>query len=87
MRFEDVQVSAEHFYALGRDCQTGGYYLAIPVANRLVNYDEYYSITPAQFDAFRHDPPAASEFADRCRRRELDELLIFKPGSDRGAPF
>ena len=29
------------------------------------------------------EPRAAREFVERCRKRELDEALILKPGNDR----
>lgn len=50
----------------------------------MVDYDEYYQIDRATYDLHLTNSTAALEFVKRCRNRELDELLIFKPGIDRG---
>ena len=49
-----------------------------------VTYGEYYEIDKATFDRFLADPESAVPFADKCRRREMDHLLINKPGASRG---
>lgn len=84
-RFTNIHVSRAHFYALGRDEQTGERYLSIPVSNRLVDYEEYYRLDPAEFDTFMTDEGAAQAFAEVCRARGNDERLILKPGTDRGS--
>lgn len=83
-RFADTSVSREGRYSLGRDRESGDPYLSIPVANRAVTYEEYYRLTPEQHERFTDDPPAARAFADECRQRRHDALLILAPGSDRG---
>lgn len=84
MRFEDSYFSRELRYALGVETDSGRCYLAIPVSNGSVDYEEYYELTDAQYRALLADPDAAARFADSCRRREQDALLIQQPGSNRG---
>ncbi|WP_339533385.1 hypothetical protein [Pseudomonas mucidolens] len=50
----------------------------------MADYEEYYEIDLATFDLFKCDPYAALLFIMRCRKRELDELLIVQPGTNRG---
>ena len=83
-RFLDVQVSREGRYALGRDTVTGAWFLSIPVANNMVDYEEYYRLDGDEYDRFRADPDAALAFADACRAHIYDDRLILKPGTDRG---
>ncbi|CAJ1509557.1 hypothetical protein MU0053_004224 [[Mycobacterium] burgundiense] len=86
-RFEKVYFSAEHRYVLGIDRKTDGYYLAIPVTNGLVDYDELYLLSEERYRRYLEDVSAAVAFAERCRRRECDDLLIYAPGSNRGIPM
>jgi hypothetical protein len=84
-RFRNAAFSREHRCALGVDQGTGAPYLSIPVSNRLADYEEYYRLTPEEYDAFLADPPRAYAFAARCRGREVDDRLILPPGADRGS--
>ncbi|WP_405135747.1 hypothetical protein [Nocardia sp. NBC_01388] len=84
MKFEDTYFSRELRFAVGVEQQSGKYYLSIPVSNGLVDYDEYYELDPATYERFIEDHAAASDFAIQCRRHEKDDLLIMKPGSNRG---
>ena len=84
MNFVDEMVSRELRFSIGVETRTGRYYLSIPVANRLVDYEEYYQIDRSAYERYRADPRSAAEFVRRCRDRELDDLLILKPGRDRG---
>ena len=85
-RFVDAHVSRAHRFALGRDSVGGTPYLAVPVRNRMVDYEEYYRLSDAEYATFHDDEAAAARFADACRRREHDDRLILQPGSDRGEP-
>jgi hypothetical protein len=51
-----------------------------------VDYQEWYEVDRATFDSFTADLGLAREFADRAKRRELDNLLLFKPGRLRDEP-
>jgi hypothetical protein len=84
--FVDEMVSRELRFSIGVETKTGHYYLSIPVANRRVDYEEYYEIDRSAYERYRTDPRSAVDFVKRCRNRELDELLILNPGSDRGVP-
>lgn len=86
-RFTDTHVFRQGRFSLGRDQQSGGFYLSIPVANRMVEYEEYYRLTAEQYRLFVADEAAALAFADACRERRCDEALLLAPGSDRGVPL
>lgn len=86
MKFNDLFVSRALRFSLGIEEESGRCYLSIPVANRMVDYEEYYEIDRAALERYREDPAAAEGFLARARAREADELLILKPGSDRGVP-
>ncbi len=84
MKFQDTYVSKEQRFSIGVEAQSGRHYLSIPVSNSKVDYEEYYQLTPEMFQAFSADPDAALAFVEQCRRRERDELLLMKPGNERG---
>jgi hypothetical protein len=84
MKFQDVFVSREHMFSLGIEQTSGRFYVSIPVSNGMADYEEYYEIDSAIFDLFKIDLNAALQFVERCRKRELDQLLIVKPGTNRG---
>lgn len=58
----------------------------MPVSNAMVDYIEYYWIDDVQHQQFLDDDERAFEFAEACRRRENDALLVLQPGRDRGVP-
>lgn len=86
MGFDDTFFSRDDRYSLGIESTSGRHYASIPVSNGIVDYEEYYEITPEQYQGFLGDPAAAIEFVESCRRHEHDDLLIEKPGSNRGTP-
>jgi hypothetical protein len=86
MKFQNTFVSREHRYFLGVETDSGRHFAAIPVANQMVDYIEPYLITDEQYQEFLRDESKALEFVEACRRREHDNLLLMKPGSDRGTP-
>ena len=83
-RFQDSRVYRRERFSIGRDMAGDVFYLSIPVANRLVDYEEYYRVSEAQFELFSENAQAAAKFAAECRARKHDNELILKPGSDRG---
>ena len=85
-RFQDLSFSREGRYSLGLDTKTQAHFLSIPVSNGIVDYEEYYEISLQEFATFTADSAAALKFADECRRHEHDELLLQKPGWNRGDP-
>lgn len=86
MAFNDSYFSREHRYSLGIEDKLGRRYLSIPVSNGPLDYEEYYELTQHQYDDFLANESSAVVFAESCRRRERDELLIQKPGWNRGTP-
>jgi hypothetical protein len=86
-RFEDSYFSRERRFSLGVDVTEGGHYASFPVTSGIVDYEEYYRLTPKQYEAFMANPDAALAFVESCRRHERDELLIQKPGWNRGTPM
>jgi hypothetical protein len=86
MKFEDTYFSREDRYSIGVESTSGRYYASIPVSNGLVDYEEYYELSEGQYQEFLRDRSAAIEFIEACRRGEHDNLLLQKPGSNRGTP-
>ncbi len=84
-RYTPVYVSQNPRFSLDRDTVTGRPVLSIPVSNQWAEYEEWYSISEEEFDQFMADHELAKEFALRCGRRQLDERLVLKPGSERGS--
>jgi len=87
MRFQDEQVSREDRFSIGVDTKTGEFYLSIPVRNTLIDYEEYYRISPGERGRYIADKALASMFAAECRDRLHDDRLILEPGRDRGEPW
>ena len=86
MAFVGSYFSEEDRYSIGVESISGRPYLSIPVSSGVVDYEEYYEITRQQRRVFREDHGAGLRFAEACRRREHDDLLIQKPGWNRGTP-
>ncbi len=86
MNCEDRFFSRADRYSLGIETESERYYASFPVSTGLVDYEEYYEITPDQFQRFLDDRAAAIEFVESCRRHEHDELLLQQPGWNRGVP-
>lgn len=84
MKFQDVAVNREQRYALGTEQDSGKHYISIPVSNGLVDYEEYYEISPEEFAAYRADLASALPLVEQARHRQVDDRLIQKPGSKRG---
>ena len=87
MRFVDTWFSREQHYALGREGDSGEFYASIPVTAGIVDYEEYYRLTPSQFLSFLASPSQALPFIEECRQRRLDHLLMIRPGPNRGNPY
>lgn len=84
---DETYFSKDNRYELGRDRKTDGYYAAILVTSGVVDYYEYYGVSQAQYDEFMADEATATVFIEACRRRERDDLLLQKPGWNRGVPM
>ncbi|MDD1021224.1 MULTISPECIES: hypothetical protein [Pseudomonas] len=84
MKFIDLLVNREEMFSMGIEALSGQYYVSFPVSLGVVDYEEFYAIDRATFERFEQDLQAALEFVTRARKRELDQLLIMKPGKNRG---
>ncbi|MBK5396543.1 hypothetical protein JFU47_07405 [Pseudomonas sp. TH39(2020)] len=84
--FNDTQINTDERFTIGIEEVSGKHYVSIPVSNRMVDYDEHYQTDRASYNLYLTNSTAALEFVKRCRNRELDKLLFFKPGTDRGTP-
>jgi hypothetical protein len=87
MTFHDTWTSVEHRFSLGIESDVGRHYLSIPVSSGIVDYVEFYELTPDSYQHFLTDLAAAVVFADECRQRQHDDLLLQKPGWNRGTPI
>ena len=84
MRLKTVHVDRVNRFSLEIDEDSSRTFVSIPVRNQAVEYDEYYEVSYATFDRFTADPALAHGFVEQARNRELDHLLLFPPGADRG---
>ncbi|MHC8394214.1 hypothetical protein ACYZT8_11220 [Pseudomonas sp. LB3P93] len=84
MKFNDIFFSKNERFSIGIEEESGKFYISIPVSNRMVDYEEYFEIDKSTFDTYIKNPASALAFVERCRNREVDYLLIIKPGIDRG---
>lgn len=86
MKLEAKFVSQEHRFSLDVDSESGRTFVSIPVRNQLVEYCEWYEVDQETFRSYLEQPLSALDFVKRARRRQLDHLLLYQPGSDRGWP-
>jgi hypothetical protein len=84
--YNDTFFSREDRYSIGIETDSGQFYVSIPISNGALDYEEYYQIDADQYETFHKDKTAAIDFVESCRRHERDELLIEKPGWNRGTP-
>lgn len=87
LSFNDVVVCREERFSIGIEETSNRFYVAIPVSNNLVDYEEYYEIDREAFVRYQANPKAALGFVERCRNRDADEHLIYQPGKQRGSPL
>ncbi|MEO6677971.1 MAG: hypothetical protein ABIO21_11395 [Pseudomonas sp.] len=84
MKFQDTATNRTEFFSIGQETDSGRFYLSIPVSNGRVDYEEYFEIDQPSFDQYLQDLSKALAFVQQCRNRQMDHLLIIKPGSNRG---
>lgn len=85
MTFNDLYINREEFFSMGIETASNRFYVSFPVSNGFTDYEEYYEIDESHFELFKPDIDAATVFVMQCRRREMDHLLMMKPGSNRGS--
>ncbi len=86
MKPRDEFFSPEHRYSLGVDDESGRHFASLPVTTGVVDYEEYYEVTAAQYARLLAEPAVALAFVEECRRHEHDSLLLQRPGWNRGTP-
>lgn len=86
MKPRDEFFSRTERYSLGVDDESGRRYASFPVSNGVVDYEEYYELSDDQYAHFVASPRDAVSFVEECRRHEHDDLLLQKPGWNRGTP-
>lgn len=84
MKMKNMFVDQVMRFGLDIDEETGRHFVNIPVSNRMADYLEWYEVDAATFASFLEDPTRAHDFVAKAKRRELDHLLLLKPGTDRG---
>ena len=52
VKFEDAYFAREDRFSVGVETTSGRHYVSFPVSNRIVDYEEYYVISSAQFATF-----------------------------------
>jgi len=87
MKARDQYYSRADRFSLGVDDESGRPYVSFPVTASSAEYEEYYELTPAQYADYLAEPATALDFVNECRRREHDDLLMQKPGWNRGIPW
>ncbi len=86
MKPRDEYFSRELKYSLGVETESGSHYVSFPVTNGIADYEEYYTLTAEQYALFLADADIAHAFVEEARRREHDDMLLQKPGWNRGIP-
>lgn len=84
---ETLFTDATRRFSLDRDQETGRTFVAIPVRNQVVEYEEWYEIDPETFAAWLLEPELAHDFVQQAKQRKLDRFLLLPPGRDRGSPL
>ena len=87
MKFREMIAKLDLRFSLGFEEESSSYYLAIPMSNSVVDYEEYYRISKDDLDKFVSGGIDAQIFVEECRRQQHDDLLFFPPGKDRGVPL
>ncbi len=83
---KSVYVDRVKRFSLDIDENSGRTFVSIPVTNKMTEYDEWYEVDKATFEKFKADPTLAHDMVEQAKRREIDHLLLLKPGADRGVP-
>ncbi|MEN9835211.1 MAG: hypothetical protein RL011_1404 [Pseudomonadota bacterium] len=87
MNFNNAtKISRTGRYCIGIEEESGKYWISFPVRNWIVEDEEYYEITAAEFELFSEDLDKAKDLVERCRQRLEDQRLLRQPFQPRGYP-
>jgi len=81
---DPIYIDAEERYSLEMETTTQTPCISFPVWNGMAEYAEYYWLEDEEYQRFLHDHDAMLVFVNRCKRREMDDRLMYQPGSSRG---
>jgi hypothetical protein len=86
VKLRPVFVDRERRFSLDVDENSDRRFVSFPVHNRMATYEESYEVDKPTFERWVADPKSAYDFIAKAKARELDHLLLFAPGTDRGFP-
>ena len=86
MKFNATKFTRTGRYAIGIEDESGKYFLSFPVRGMIIEDEEYYEISEAEFKLFSEDLNNAKDLVERCRNRLEDARLLEKPITPRGYP-
>jgi hypothetical protein len=80
MNYQPLFISAEHYYSVGIDHDSGDYLIEV-VITWIAWYSIYFRLTEAEIAAFKSDPTALVELsyemaADKGVRRFRDRMVL-----------
>ena len=86
MKIENIFISRSERFSVGQEMESGRYCLSFPVYNGLVEYSEYYELTPDEFERFTNGKDDLRQLLSECKERLHDDRLMQQPGRKRGYP-
>jgi len=86
MKFNTTHVWREKRFSIGVEEESGKPFVAIPVSNPYVDYEEFYEIDENIFQAAPDDIAELERIVKLCRERKYDSRIFLKPGRLRGDP-
>jgi len=86
MKFKDTKFTRLGRYSIGIEEDSGKFYISFPVRNWIVEDEECYEISPAEYALFFEDLDKAKDLVERCRQRLEDNRLMRQPFKERGDP-
>jgi hypothetical protein len=86
MKFNATKFTRTGRYAIGIEEESGKYFLSFPVRGMIIEDEEYYEISEAEFKLFSEDLDKAKDLVERCRQRLEDQRLLRQPFQPRGYP-
>ena len=76
--FDDAKVIHSSRISLGIEKSTGAFYIACSyvTANRMLDYEKYFTLTPNEYSLLLHDDAAAEAFAEKCLLGQMEHRLL-----------
>lgn len=76
--FEETKVIPSSRLSLGIEKNTETFYIACPfiTANRMLDYEKYFTLTPVEYSLLLNDEAAAIAFAAKCLLGKMDHRLL-----------